>query len=162
LDNTIRIVLADDHPIFRKGLRDTIEEHDEFKVIAEVGDGKSALDQILRLKPDIAIVDIDMPRLDGLDAAREVKKLELPTKIIFLTMHTDSEFFDAAFAAGGQGYILKDSVEDEIVGGIRAVCSGQMYVSPGMTKLLLQKKMAKPARELRVTDLLKLLQSAML
>jgi DNA-binding NarL/FixJ family response regulator len=135
--------MADDHPIVRKGLRLSIEEFDGIDVVAEAGDGKAALEQIRRLTPDIAILDVDMPKLDGLEVAREVRNLALDTRIIFLTLHTEVDFFHAAFDAGGKGYILKDSGSEDIVAGIRAVSSGQMYVSPGMTHHLLNERNAK-------------------
>lgn len=155
MDYPIRIVLADDHPIVRKGLRSSIEAHEEIEVIAEAGDGEAALRQIQQLTPDIAVIDIDMPKLDGLGVARQVKALSLPTKILLLTLHTDSDFFQAAFDCGCSGYILKDSGAEDIVAGIRAVVAGQMYVSPGMTRHLLQERNAKPGvPEKSVMDLL--------
>src|SRR5271170_4654026 len=101
--------MADDHPIVRRGLKLSIEEYKGIEVVAEAGDGEAALRQIRQLSPDVAILDIDMPKLDGLGVAREVGKLGLTAKIIFLTLHTEVDFFHAAFEAGGQGYILKDS-----------------------------------------------------
>jgi DNA-binding NarL/FixJ family response regulator len=142
-EKRIRIVMADDHPIVRKGLRLSIEEFEGIEVVAEAGDGKAALEQIQQLKPDLAILDVDMPKLDGLEVARELRKLELETRVIFLTLHTDVDFFNAAFEAGGRGYILKDSGSEDIVAGIRAVASGQMYVSPGMTHVLVNGRSAK-------------------
>jgi len=154
-DNPIRIVMADDHPVVRKGLRLSIEEYEGIEVVAEAGDGEVALKQIRQFAPDIAILDVDMPKLDGLGVAKEVRKLSLPTKIIFLTLHTDVDFFHASFDAGGHGYILKDSGTEDIVAGIRAVVSGQMYVSPGMTRHLVNERNTKPpAPERGVMDIL--------
>ena len=139
MSNSIRVLLADDHPIVRKGLRSSIEEHDGVEIVAEAGDGEMALQLIRRLLPDIAVLDIDMPKLDGFAVAREVQKLGMPTKIVFLTMHTDPDFFDTAIHCGGKGYLLKDGVSEEIVAGLRAVAAGQMYVSQGMTHLLVKR-----------------------
>jgi DNA-binding NarL/FixJ family response regulator len=142
MDSVIRVLLADDHPMVRKGLKMSMEEYEDIQVIAEAGDGEAALRLIRQLVPDVAILDVDMPKLDGLAVAREVNKLSLKTKIIFLTLHGDVDFLNAAFDAGGQGYIQKDSGAEDIVAGIRAVAAGQMFVSPGMTRHLVQRQNA--------------------
>jgi DNA-binding NarL/FixJ family response regulator len=145
VNNAIRVLLADDHPIVRKGLRSSIEEHDEVEIVAEAGDGEMALQLIRRLSPDIAVLDIDMPRLDGFAVAREIQKLGMPTKIVFLTLHTDPDFFDTAIHCGGKGYLLKDEASEEIIAGLRAVAAGQIYVSQGMTHLLVKRRMTSKA-----------------
>jgi len=99
----IRIVIADDHPIVRQGLRQVIEADPAITVVAEEGNGAAALDRIRALRPDVAVLDIDMPELDGLGVAREITKQQLPVKIIFLTVHRDQAFFRAAMDAGAQG-----------------------------------------------------------
>jgi DNA-binding NarL/FixJ family response regulator len=121
VNNEIRILLADDHPLMRRGLRMSIEDEVGLKVIAEAQDGQSALDQIEKLRPDIALLDIEMPKLDGLGVARQVVQRKLGTKIIFLTFHTNEDLFRAGMALGTAGYILKDSAVQEVVAGIRAV-----------------------------------------
>jgi DNA-binding NarL/FixJ family response regulator len=145
VSNAIRVLLADDHPVVRKGLRSSIEEHDGVEIVAEAGDGELALQLIRRLSPDIAVLDIDMPKLDGFAVAREVQKLGISTKIIFLTLHTDPDFFDSAIHCGGKGYLLKDGASEEIVAGLRAVAAGQMYVSQGMTHLLVKRRRTSTA-----------------
>ncbi|CAN5703133.1 response regulator transcription factor [soil metagenome] len=138
--DVIRIVMADDHPVVRRGLRLSIEEHPQIKVIGEAGDGNLALEMIRELHPDIAVLDVDMPGMDGFEVARQVRRLGLTTNIMFLTLHTDEDFLQAAFDCGGQAYLLKDSVLEEIVAGILAVHAGKMYVSPSMTKLLVKRR----------------------
>jgi len=143
LEQSLRILLADDHPIVRKGLKMSIEEQEDMEIVAEVGDGEAALQQIKKHAPDFAVVDIDMPKLDGLEVARQVRALSLPTRMIVLTLHTEVEFFQAAFDAGCHGYVLKDSAIEDIASAIRAVLEGQMYISPGMTRHLIEDRKAK-------------------
>ena len=112
----IRILIADDHPVLRKGLRLTIEEDPGLRVVAEASDGEEALALISKLRPDIAVLDIDMPKLDGLGVAREARRLGLAVKTIFLTLHMDEEMFRTALELGSKGYILEDSAALEIVG----------------------------------------------
>ena len=138
MPNEISIVLADDHPVVRKGLRLSIEEDSRLKVVAEAGDGEAALALIKELTPQLAILDIDMPKLSGLDVARQVAKLGLATRIIFLSFHRDEDFFRDAMEAGGKGYLLKDSATEEIVTAIYTVVGGQVFMSPAITLQLLQ------------------------
>jgi DNA-binding NarL/FixJ family response regulator len=134
----IRILIADDHPVVRKGLRMAIEEDAGLELVAEVGDGEAALAVIEKLRPQVAVLDIDMPKLDGLAVAREIGKRRLPVEIIFLTMHTGEDLFLAALELGAKGYILKDSAMLEIVAGVRAVAAGRPYLSSALTARLLQ------------------------
>lgn len=134
----VRIVLADDHPIVRTGLRLSLEAAQEVKIIAEASDGESALSHIRHLAPDLAILDIDMPKIDGLEVARQVRALGLATKMIVLTLHSDSIYLRTAFDAGAHGFLLKDSGPDDVHAAVRAVLSGQMFVSPSMTHHLVK------------------------
>jgi DNA-binding NarL/FixJ family response regulator len=138
MPNEIRIVLADDHPVVRKGLKLSIEEDSKLRVIAEAGDGEAALALIKEMNPQLAILDIDMPKLSGLDVARRVAKLGLATKIIFLSFHRDEGFFREAMETGGKGYLLKDSATDEIVTAVHTVAGGQIFMSSAITLQLLQ------------------------
>ena len=138
MSNEISIVLADDHPVVRKGLKLSIEEDPRMKVVAEAGDGEAALGLIKKLNPQLALLDIDMPKLGGLGVAKEVTRLGLKTKIIFLSFHRDEDFFRAAIDIGGRGYLLKDSAMDEIVTAINTVIAGQVYMSSAIALQLLQ------------------------
>ena len=142
MDDEIRVLIADDHPIVRKGLRLSIEEDPGLTVIGEASDGETALAMIQKLKPDVAVLDIDMPKMDGLAVGRELAKQKLKTEIIFLTFHSDEDLFRAAIEIGGKGYILKDSASQEIVDGVRAVAAGRPYLSSAITAQMLQKKEA--------------------
>ena len=124
ISHEIRVVIADDHPVVRRGLRQAIEADPRLKVVAETGDGEAALAQIQELKPAIAVVDVDMPRLDGLGVAREIRKKRLPVDIVFLTIHGEEDLFHAAMDLGSKGYLLKDSALTEIVKALRAVAEG--------------------------------------
>jgi DNA-binding NarL/FixJ family response regulator len=134
--NEIRLVMADDHPIVRQGLRQAIEADAGITILAESGDGQTALEQIHSLHPDIAILDIDMPQLDGFGVARALQRENLPVEVIFLTVHCEEEFLNEALALGAKGYVLKDSAVTDIVTSIRAVAAGQHYTSPALTSIL--------------------------
>ncbi|SRR6266545_392567 len=136
----VRILIADDHPIFRKGLREVIETEPHFEVIAEAADGAAALESILSLKPDIAIVDIHMPRMSGFGLARELLSRKLDVKIIFLTMYDDEETFDEALDLGVWGYVLKESAINDITVSIKNVLSGRHYISPLISSFLVERR----------------------
>jgi len=144
LDEEVRILIADDHPIVRKGLRLSIEEDPGLKVVGEASDGEMALSLIRKLRPQIAVLDIDMPKLDGLGVAREIARQKLDTKVIFLTFHADEDLFRGAMSLGSKGYILKDSASQEIVAGVRAVVSGRPYISSAITEKLLHPQQTPP------------------
>jgi DNA-binding NarL/FixJ family response regulator len=137
MNNEVRIVIADDHPIVRKGLREVIEDEPDLRVVAEAGDGQAGLAEIERLRPAIAVLDLHMPILDGFAVAGEVRKRKLPAEIIFLTMHDEVDLLHRAMDLG-KGYILKESALVEIVSGIRTVIAGRPFVSPSMTAALLE------------------------
>lgn len=135
-----RIIVADDHPIVRNGLRQVIDADPGLTVVAEAANGEEALARIHELEPAIAVLDIDMPKLDGFGVAREIRKERLSVKLVFLTMHSAVDLFEAAMALGASGYILKESAMIEIVQGLKAVSAGQHYVSPALTSYLIQRR----------------------
>jgi DNA-binding NarL/FixJ family response regulator len=137
--NETRILIADDHPIFRKGLRQVIEIEANLQVIAEADDGIAALAQIRQFQPDIAVLDINMPNMSGFDLAQMVYEQSIEVAIIFLTMHKGEDLFNAAMDIGVQGYVLKDSAVTDIVASIKAVASGQPYISPQVSGFLLNR-----------------------
>lgn len=135
----IHILIADDHPIFRKGLRQVIESEARLKVVAEADDGAAALELIRQLKPDIAILDIHMPEMSGFDLARTLFEQSIGVEVIFLTMHKAEDLFNAAMDMGVKGYVLKDSAVTDIVGSIKAVIASQPYISPQLSSFLLNR-----------------------
>lgn len=138
--NNIRILIADDHPIVRKGLRQSILDEADFEIVAEAGDGREALRLIEKTRPQIAVLDIAMPGLDGFAVAREVLKQKLAVEMIFLTAHREVSLFEKALELGVKGYVLKECVLGDIASSIRAVAAGQHYTSPLMTSYLIGRR----------------------
>lgn len=144
MSSEIRIIMADDHPIVRQGLRQVIEREADLKVLAEADNGIAALEQIERLRPDVAILDVDMPEMNGLEVMRVLSERALSVAVIILTVHREQVLFNQALQLGAQGYMLKESALADIVSGIRAVAAGQNYVSPLLTSYLFQQKQSAP------------------
>ncbi|MBK6539120.1 MAG: response regulator transcription factor [Ignavibacteria bacterium] len=134
----IRIIIADDHPIFRGGLRQIISADESIEIIGEADNGEKALEIIHELKPDIAVLDIDMPKKTGLDVIRELK--DSNTKIIFLTMYAEEDIFDEAMDFGIKGYVLKDSAVNDIIECILSVNEDNYYISPNVSNLLVNRR----------------------
>jgi DNA-binding NarL/FixJ family response regulator len=137
MGDLIEVLLADDHPVVRRGLKSTIEEDSRLRVIAEAADGTEALRKIIELKPAVAIVDIDMPGLNGLGVARELAAQAIDTRIIFMTFHANEDLMRAAMDVGGKGYLLKGSETDEVAAAIHAVVAGRTYIGSTMATVLL-------------------------
>ena len=135
-----RVVIADDHPIFRRGLAMVLEADQKLSVVAEAQDGESALAAIREHRPDVVVLDIDMPSPDGLAIARIIRDEGLAVEPVVLTMHDDPALFNAALDAGVRGFVVKDGVANEIVGCIKAVAAGTSYVSPSLTGHLLGRR----------------------
>ena len=144
MGDMIQVLLADDHPVVRRGLKATIEEDEQLRVIAEAGDGAEALRCIVELKPAVAIIDIDMPGLNGLGVAREVAAQNIDTRIIFMTFHANEDLMRAAMDVGGKGYLLKGSETDEIAAAIHAVSAGRTYIGSTMAAVLLKQNADNP------------------
>jgi DNA-binding NarL/FixJ family response regulator len=136
----IDVVIADDHPIVRQGLRQVIEAAPGLRVVAEAEDGQVALARIQAHRPDVVVLDIDMPKMDGFAVARAIRDQQLGAAVVFLTIHREEDFFNEALDIGGQGYVLKDSAIVDIVTSIRAVASGHHYTSPAMTTSLISRR----------------------
>ena len=139
MSNEIRVIVIDDHPLLRRGLLQVIESSPGLKVVAEAGDGEAALARIEELQPDIAVLDVDIPKLNGLDVAREIGKRKLPVDIVFLTIHGEEDLFHAAMDTGAKGYLLKEIALTEIVRALRAVAEGELYVTPSLTGHLIRR-----------------------
>ena len=133
-----RILLADDHGVVRKGLRFLLENEPGMEVVGEAADGRQAVDATARLKPDIVVMDIAMPHLNGIEATRQIVRDRSETAVIILSMHSDEEYLVRTLTAGAKGYLLKDSAEIELVTAIRSVSEGKPYFSPAIAKALLE------------------------
>jgi two-component system response regulator NreC len=134
----IRILLADDHNVMRRGLRLLLESQPEFTVVAESADGLKAVEQARLNKPDVVVLDIAMPHLSGTDAAQRISE-ELPSAaIVILSMHSDEGYVLRALKAGAKGYLLKDSAESDLIEAIKAVSDGKAFFSPEVSRMLVE------------------------
>ena len=134
-----RIAIADDHSIFRRGLRAIIETETSLLVIAEAADGEEALRNIEELTPDVAILDVDMPKMDGFQVVKELRRRRISVECIFLTIHSEEDLFNEALNLGVKGYVLKDSSSTDIVNAIHALRQGHHYTSPSITSHLINR-----------------------
>jgi two-component system response regulator NreC len=126
------ILLADDHSILRAGLRSILDSNPDFEVIAEVDNGKDALQESITLKPDLLLTDLSMPKTNGTECIRELKKRAPEVKVLVLTMHAGEEHIHAALNAGADGYILKDDSHDELIKAIKNILNGKTHLSPSI------------------------------
>ncbi len=136
----VKILLADDHPVLRKGLRTIIEEHNEFHVIAEAEDGEKAMLHLQEKQIDVAIVDIDMPKLPGLEVVNKAIQQDIHTEFIVLTMHKDEGLFNRALDLGVRGFILKDNAVTDIVNCVKEVAAGGYFISSSISGFLLKRQ----------------------
>jgi len=139
MSNEITIILADDHPIVRKGLREVIEEDRRLRVVAEANNGREAVEAIEKFSPQVTILDVDMPVMNGFETAREIKRRKLKTEIVFLTMHRDEDLFNEAIDLGAKGFVLKDSALIDIIECVKAVAASEHYASHALTKFLINR-----------------------
>jgi two-component system response regulator NreC len=149
-----RIVLADDHVLVRQGLKSLLER-EHFQVMAEASDGQDAVRLTEAHQPDIAILDISMPTLNGIDAARSLSRSAPETKVILLTQHEEEQYIHEALEAGVKGYVLKNQVANDLIQAIRQVCRGEFYLSPGISRAVMEayrNKSDRPADPLTVRE----------
>jgi DNA-binding NarL/FixJ family response regulator len=134
--NPIRILLADDHTVMRRGLRALLERQTGFLVVAEAADGREAVDAAADVGPDVAVIDIGMPNLNGIEAARRITEKRPETAVVILSMHADESYVLRALKSGARGYLLKDSPEEDLINAIRAVHKGKAFFSPEISRML--------------------------
>src|SRR5215468_10810212 len=134
----IRILIADDHGVVRRGLRLQLEQHSDFEVVGEASDGREALTMADKLAPDIIIMDIAMPNLNGIQATAQLVKKNPQVGIIVLSMHSDETYLTRTLAAGAKGYLLKESAEFDLERAVRAVSQGKPFFSPAIANTLLE------------------------
>ena len=133
-----RIVIAEDYTILREGLRALISSNPEYEVVGEAGDGHEAFQRVEKLKPHLVLMDLSMPRMNGMDAIREIRKRVPETKILVLTVHKTEEYILATLKAGANGYVLKDATHDELMMAVGNVLSGKRYISPGISEKVIE------------------------
>lgn len=134
----IRILLADDHAILRRGLRALLEREPDMEVVGESADGRDTMRAVEELSPDVVVLDITMPNLNGIEAARQMQARGGKPAVLILSMHSDEGYVLRALRAGARGYLLKDAVEGELIQAIRVVAEGKAYFSPEVSRLLVE------------------------
>jgi DNA-binding NarL/FixJ family response regulator len=134
----IRVLLADDHGVVRKGLRFLLESERDLEVVGESSDGRQAVQDAETLKPDVIVMDIAMPRLNGIEATSQIVKRSPDSSVIVLSMYSDEEYLVRALTAGAKGYLLKDSAESDLVAAVRSVSGGRPFFSPSIASTLLE------------------------
>jgi two-component system, NarL family, response regulator NreC len=154
--NPIRILLADDHTVVRKGLRLLLESQTGFQVVAEAGDGRQAVTLAEQAAPDVVVMDVAMPILNGIEAARQIVSKQPHPEVVFLSMHSDESYVLRALKAGARGYLLKDSAEYDLINAVKAVTEGKAYFSPAISKMLVEDYM-RQMHERKVEDSYELL-----
>lgn len=140
MQGRVKVLIVDDHPLFRQGLRQVVQADPRFELCGETGDGATALQLIQEKKPDIAVLDVNLPRLSGLDVARQLKELRLPTQIVILTMYKEEETFNRALDLGVKGFVLKENAVEDILNSLVTVASGEHYLSPSISGYLVNRR----------------------
>jgi len=133
---SVRVILADDHRIMREGLRALLEKESNMEVVAEADNGRAAVELARELKPDVIVMDLTMPELNGIEATRQILASDPGVKVLALSMHSDKRFVTGVLSAGASGYLLKDCALEELVRAIRAVVADQTYLSPGIAGIV--------------------------
>jgi len=149
---TLRILLADDHTVVRQGLRKVLEERADWRVVAEAGDGREAVRQAEQHKPDVAILDVAMPLLNGIEATRQIVKRVPNVRVLVLSMHADEAYVIQILHAGAAGYLLKDSADVDLLQAVSAVAEGKSFFSPAIARLMLDDYVKQRSGEPGVID----------
>ena len=148
----VRILLADDHTVVRQGLRKLLEERTDWEVIAEAGDGREAVRLAEQHRPDVAILDVAMPLLNGIEATRQITKRVPGTHVLVLSMHADEAYVTQILQAGASGYLLKDSADVDLIQAVAAVAQGKSFFSPAIARLMLDDYVKQRSGEPGVVD----------
>ena len=141
----LRLFLGDDHTLVRHGLRKILEERPDWEIVGEADDGRSAVKKVVALQPDVAILDIGMPLLNGIDATRQIVHKAPSVKVLILSMHSDETYVTRALNAGATGYLLKDSAGKDLIKAVTAVSQGEAFFSPAVSRLMLDDYMRRAA-----------------
>lgn len=140
MQNPVKLLIVDDHPVFRRGLREIIGENNRFTVVGEAADGAIGLQMATELQPDIIVLDVDMPQLNGLQMARALRKEQSSARVVFLTMYSDEDLFNAALDIGVKGYVLKENAGGEVVSALLKVAEGKTFYSPALATIGLRRE----------------------
>ncbi|HEX8185648.1 MAG TPA: response regulator transcription factor [Blastocatellia bacterium] len=140
----LRIFLAEDHEMVREGLKALVNSQPDMEVVGEAGDGRTAVASVISLQPDVVIMDVSMPRMNGLEAAEKLREACPQVKVLTLTRHADIGFMQKLFGAGAAGYVLKQSASSELIRAIRAIAAGNNYLDPAVTAKVMSGYAAKP------------------
>lgn len=143
-ETPIRVLLAEDHTIVREGLKSLLAATQDLEVVGEVADGREAVDAVARVRPDVIVMDLNMPKLNGVDATREIREKPGAPKVVILSMYDGEEYVRPAIRAGASGYLLKGSGLSDLVSAIRAVHRGDAFFSPAVAKILLHDSRHEP------------------
>jgi DNA-binding NarL/FixJ family response regulator len=138
MNQKYRVLIVEDHAIIREGLRSLFSSESDFEIVGEAQDGRDAIHCVEKLKPDLVLTDLSMPRMDGMDMVETIKKRQPQVKVIVLTVHRTEEYIQAALRAGADGYILKDANYSELITAVRSVLRGKHYLSPEISGHLIQ------------------------
>jgi len=144
--NKIKILIADDHKILRQGIRSLLASEEDFEVVAESSDGQETVKETLKHKPDVVLMDIAMPNLNGFEATRQIRKKFPEVKVLVLSMYRDDEYVLQALQAGVSGYVLKDVAVEELITAIRAVHNNQYFLSPSISRTVIDASLGKIER----------------
>ena len=146
------IIIIDDHPLFREGLKTIISRDDRFKVVGEAGSGHKGLEITKRLKPDLVIVDISLPDQSGIQLTRDLRQLLSETKILIVSMHSKIDYIAEAFQAGATGYVVKESASERLLQGLKSVVKGDYYLDSSVSHAVVENLMKSPLKAAKITD----------
>lgn len=139
MKNKIKIIIADDHPMMRSGVKSVLLNDPQIEIAAEAKDGEEAYNYIIKHQPDIALIDVEMPKMTGLEIARRIAAENIKTKIIFLTMYKEEDMFNEAMDAGAHGYVLKENAVEDVLESVKTVSEGRYYLSPLISNYLMNR-----------------------
>lgn len=152
MSQTKNILIIDDHPLFREGLKTIVERDKRFKVVGEAGNGRQGLKMARQLKPDLSVVDISLPDINGVQVTTEMRALLPETKIMIVSMHSKIDYIAEAFQAGATGYVAKDSASDRLIQGIESVLKGEYFLDSSVSHQVVEKLMKFPVKDAKITD----------
>jgi two-component system response regulator NreC len=135
----LRILVADDHALVRRGIRAVLQSQPAWRVVAEAANGREAVEKAMKLKPDVVVVDVSMPELDGVEVARQVRDAVPGTKVLVLTMHESDQMVRRALDAGARGYLLKSDLTDSLIKAVKAVANGKRFLTPKVYEIVLDR-----------------------